>query len=163
MKITWEVDGIPVLNRSFARVGEHLSDLRPIWDDVQKDFWKIEAEQFKSEGAKGASGKWKALSRPYAKQKAQRYGVKTILRASDRLMDSLTGQTGDTVLIKEKNEFGIGTSLSYAMYHQRGGGRLPKRPVIDFSDTQKRTLSKGIQRDILTAMKRDPGIKLDIQ
>jgi phage gpG-like protein len=163
LNFKFEVEGVTILNRSFSRVNEHLSDLRPIWNTVQRDFWKIEDSAFKSEGAKGASGKWKALSRPYAKQKAQRYGVKTILRASDRLMQSLTSQTGDTILIKDKLEFGIGTSLPYAPYHQRGGGKLPKRPVIDFSESQKKDLTKAIQRDILAEMKRDSSIDLAIK
>lgn len=162
MNIRFEVEGVTILNRSFQRVGEHLEDLRPIWETVQRDFWKIEEAQFKSEGAKGAGGKWQALSRPYAKQKAQRHGVKTILRATDRLYSSLTGQTGDTLLFKEKQEFGIGTSVPYAKFHQTGAGKLPKRAVIDFSDSQKRDLSKAIQRDIITAMKRDPAINLEI-
>lgn len=164
MRITWEVEGVTILDRAFSRVGQHLSDLRPIWNEVQRSFWKIEDSQFKSEGAKGASGTWKPLSRPYAKYKAQRYGVKTILRASDRLYSSLTSQTGDTVLIKEKMEFGIGTSLPYAPYHQRGG-KMPKRPVIDFSDMQKRDLQKEMQKDILKEMRRDGAITraLDVE
>ena len=59
MKITFEVEGVQILNRSFQRIGQHLEDLRPIWETVQRDFWKIEDQQFKSEGAKGASGAWK--------------------------------------------------------------------------------------------------------
>lgn len=163
MKIEWSVEGVPILVRSFQRVGEHIDDLRPIWDNVERDFHQIEDSQFKSEGARGASGKWKPLSRPYAKRKAQRWGMQPILRASGRLEASLTGNTGDTVSFKEPQEFGIGTSVPYAGYHQRGGGRLPKRPVIDFSDSQKRDLQKSIQRDILVEMRRDSGIKLDIE
>lgn len=154
LNIKWEVEGVTILNRSFSRVNETLTDLRPIWDNVQREFWAIEDQQFKSENARGASGTWKPLTRPYAKRKAQRYGVKTILRASDRLYSSLTGQTGDTVLLKDPQEFGIGTSLKYAGYHQRGGGRLPKRPVIDFSENQKRDLMKGMQRDILKELRK---------
>lgn len=162
MNIRFEVEGEVLLNRSFQRVGDHLDDLRPVWETVQRDFWKIEESQFKSQGVKGAGGAWQALSRPYAKQKAQRHGAKTILRATDRLYGSLTSQTGDTLLFKEKQEFGIGTSVPYAKFHQTGGGKLPKRAVIDFSESQKRDLSKAIQRDILTAMKRDSGINLNI-
>lgn len=159
LKVTWTVEGVDILNRSFARMGENLSDLRPIWDSVQDEFWKVENENFKSENARGSSGTWKPLSRPYAKRKAQRYGVKTILRASDALYKSLTEKTGDTVLLKDKQEFGIGTSLEYARYHQRGGKKLPKRPVIDFSEAQKTQLAKGMQRDILKVM-RNTGLDI---
>lgn len=154
IRLTWEVDGVKQIDRSFSRVGQSLSDLRPIWDNVQKEFWQIEDEVFKSENARGASGKWQPLTRPYAKQKAQRYGVKTILRASDRLYESLTKKTGDTVLLKEPQEFGIGTSVPYAGYHQRGGKKLPKRPVIDFSESHKTRLTKTIQRDILKELRK---------
>lgn len=163
MNFSFTVEGKTILNRSFSRLGERLSDLRPIWDKVQRTFWDIEASQFKSEGAKGASGKWKPLSRPYAKRKAQRYGSQPILRATGRMEKSLTGKTSDTVLIKEAQSFGIGTSLDYAPFHQRGGKNLPKRPVIDFSEGSKRDLQKGIQRDILDEIKRDKAINLDIK
>lgn len=153
LRVTWEVEGVNILDRSFDRVNENITDLRPYWDNVQKEFWRIEEGQFKSENARGASGQWKPLSRPYAKRKAQRYGVKTILRASDRLQSSLAGQTGDTALFKDKMEFGIGTNLEYARYHQTGTKKMPKRPVIDFSESQKDELAKGLQRDILKAMR----------
>ncbi len=154
LRLKFEVEGVTLLNRDFSRMGETLSDLTPIWPNVQRGFQKIEASAFKSENARGASGKWKPLSRPYAKQKAQRYGVQPILRATGRLESSLTGETSDTVLFKQKQEFGIGTSLEYAKFHQRGGGNLPKRPVIDFSDGQKRELQKGMQKDILAEIRK---------
>lgn len=163
MNIKFTVEGVELLNRSFGRVNTRLSDLRPIWNNVQREFWKIENEQFASQGAKGAGGAWKPLTRPYAIQKAKRYGVKTILRASDALYHSLTGETGDTILLKDKQEFGIGTSLPYAPYHQRGGGRLPKRAVIDFSEIQKTRLTKSIQRDILAELKKDGAITNTLQ
>jgi phage gpG-like protein len=164
MKIVWEVEGVPILVRSFERLDRHVSDLRPVWDNAERRFHKLEDSQFKSEGARGESGKWKPLSRPYAVQKAKRYGVQPILRASGRMEAALTGHTGDSVVFKEPQEFGIGTSLAYAGYHQRGPGSLPKRPLIDPTDQDKRDFSKEIQRDILNEMRRDPAMKnLEVQ
>jgi phage gpG-like protein len=101
------------------------------------------------------------LSRAYAKQKVKRWGMKTILRASDRMYESLTRETADTILLKDPMEFSIGTSVEYAKFHQRGGGRLPKRPVIDWSESQKRELMKAMQRDILKEMRKAAGPLMD--
>ena len=132
--------------------------MRPVWDEVARELWDIEKQQFASEGGAGASGKWPELTLDYKAQKVKRYPGAKILQRTGAMYESLTGQTGDTVLIKEKQSFAIGSSLKYPPFHQRGDGNLPQRAVIDFSEEQKRKLQKGIQRGLLEIIKRDPSI-----
>lgn len=165
MRFTFEVAGVKEFDRAFNRVEGHISDLRPVWDRVEREFYRIERGQFDSEGSAGRSGKWKPLSRKYAKQKAQRYGVQPILRALGKMAASLTGKTSDTVLIKEKQDFGIGTRLFYAAFHQKGTDKMPAREPISFSDDSRRDLQKEIQKGLLEIIKGDRQItqSLDIE
>lgn len=156
---TFEVEGIPLFNRSFNRVQEHISDLRPVWDEVQTAFYRIENEQFKSEGARGGGGKWKRLSTTYAKRKAKLYPGMPILQATGRMYEALTSETADSAVVKTKDEFGIGTTLEYPHYHQKGTSKMPKRAPVDFGDQQKRDLQKSIQRGLLEIIKRDPTVR----
>jgi len=153
-RFTFELLGVPLFDRAFNRVSEHIRDLRPVWDHVEKVFYDIEEQQFRSEGARG-NGRWQALSPAYAKVKAKRYPGKPILQARGALYESLTRKTDNSVLQKDPEEFAIGTSLFYAQYHQTGGRKLPKRPPIDFSESQRRELTKGIQVGLLTLLRRD--------
>lgn len=163
MRFTFEVDGKKEFDRSFNRVRDHIEDLRPVWDGLEKIMYQIEGEQFKSEGAKGRSGKWKDLSKDYAARKAIDYPGKSILVRTGRLESSLTSKTGDSILIKEKQEFGFGTSLFYAVYHQTGTSKMPARPPISFADEQRMQMTKAIQKGLLKIMKGDSQIKLEVQ
>lgn len=155
MRISFEISGAKEFDRAFNRVGEHVSDLRPVWEHAEKAFYRLENEQFKSEGAKGRSGKWKELTRPYAERKAIDYPGQPILRRTGRLEKSLTGHTADSVLVKDKLEFGIGTNLFYAAFHQEGTSKMTARPPISFSDDQRTVLTKEIQKGLLKVMKAD--------
>jgi phage gpG-like protein len=163
MRFTFEIDGIKEFDRSFNRVEEHIKDLRPVWDAVERTFYDIEKEQFASEGSAGRGGKWKALSPAYLKRKEKQYPGTKILERTGKMRDALTQKTGDTVLVKTPDEFGIGTSLPYAGYHQRGGKRLPKREIVSFSDDNRRTMQKAMQKEFLTIMRKDGQIKLDVK
>lgn len=154
MRFSIIVDGIPQFDRAFNRVSETVNDLTPVWKAIEREFHKIEREQFDSEGARGASGKWKPLKPKYQKIKARNYPGKRILERTGKLRRSLTGETADTVSNIRSDNAEFGTSLPYALAHQRGSGRLPKREVISFSDAQKRRMMKGIQRELLMLIKR---------
>ena len=158
-KFTFEVEGQQQVVRSFNRVTDHISDLRAVWDYVQPELYKIIDENFKSEGARGGSGKWKPLSPAYAKRKAKLYPGKPILQATGRMYAALTGVTGDSLVVKSKDEFAIGTSLEYPSYHQRGTNRMPKRPPVDLGETQKRDVQKAVQKGLLDLIKSDPTVR----
>lgn len=157
-RIRFEVDGKAEFDRTFSRLDENFSDLTDIWDDVRDAFWEIEKDQFYTQGKAGASGAWKELSPAYEAQKINKYGtlalLSGILRATGALYESLTRQTEHTVYEKSKDEMVIGSNLERGKFHQRGGGRLPQRKVIDFSDKQKKELQKTIQRSLARKIRR---------
>ena len=147
MRVEITVEGSNQLIASFAQVEKGL-DFRELgtWDAVASEFYKIEKEQFDSEGGAGKSGKWKALKPEYAKRKQKKWGNVPILHASGEMMRSLTSRNAPgAVLEKTADELTLGTTIPYAGYHQRGSKRLPKRPPVDPTDAQVDRLSKVIQ------------------
>jgi phage gpG-like protein len=145
MKIEVTLEGTNELKAAFAMVEKGATDLRELgtWKAVGSEFYKIEKEQFDSEGS-GPSGKWKALSSGYAAIKAKKWGSVRILQASGRMYKSLTSKGGDSVFEETAQELTIGTSVSYAGFHQSGTRKMPKRPPIDLGQPQLDRLSKVI-------------------
>jgi phage gpG-like protein len=140
------INGVEVLNRAFNRIDEQITDLRSIWPAVAEVFYKAEKDQFDTQGAAGASGKWAPLSQAYKKFKEQHFPGEPILQREHSLVESLTSAEGlDSVFRPEPDQLTIGTRAPYARAHQEGRGRLPRRPVISLTETQKREMQKAIQ------------------
>jgi phage gpG-like protein len=150
MKFTVEVEGLDELLRAFAGVEKGMLDFRDLgtWDAVQFEFYRIEKEQFQSEGSAGKSGKWKQLSSPYKERKQRQYGDVPILTRTGRLYRSLTSSGGDSVVEKRPLEMVLGSKVPYAGYHQSGTGRMPKREPISVTPEQEQQLMKPIQRHL---------------
>lgn len=153
VEVYFEIDGDVQLARSISRFSENVKDLRPAFWNITKLFWNIEKQQFDTEGGHGSGG-WQALSPKYEEWKARNYPGKPILQRSGRLMQSLTGQTGDTVKQMEPLLLRLGTSVEYAIYHQQGTSRgLPKRKPIELTESDKQAWVKEIQRWLVNMAK----------
>lgn len=140
IRFTAEIAGTVQLDRAFNRVNEHISDFRNFWPGVITAFYELETEQFQSEGAKGASGKWTPLSPAYKEFKEREFPGQTILRREDALFESMTSPDAlDSILRPEKDELVIGTGLPYALAQHE------KRPIISLTEDNKRKLVKSIQ------------------
>lgn len=145
-----EVDGIEVLNRGFNRIDQIISDFRPIWPNVAQEIYGINQEQFDSEGGKGASGKWAALSPAYKRWKEVHYPGLPILQREQDLMSSLTDpEAPDAIYLPGRDELVVGTKDEKALAHHRGLGHLPARPIFSFSEQQKRRIQKAIQAGLV--------------
>lgn len=154
-RFTASVDGIPVLDRAFIRVEERISDFRFLWPSFAAEFYAIEREQFASEGAKGASGKWAPLSPAYKAHKELTYPNMPILQATTALYQSLTGSdAADSVFRPEADQLTIGSRAPYGTAHQRGAGSLPSRPPISLTEADKRRLTKAIQLPLVQFIRK---------
>lgn len=154
MRITGSVDGVEVMDRAFNRVTERISDFRFLWPSLATEFYAIEREQFASEGAHGASGKWAALSPAYKRWKTVKYPSMPILQATGALMQSMTSpDASDSVFRPEADHLTIGSKAPYATAHQRGSG-LPARPVISLTEADKKRLTKAIQLPLVGFIRR---------
>lgn len=144
LKFSATVEGVEILNRAFNRVEESISDFRPLWPAVAQEFYAIEREQFDTEGAAGASGKWAALSPAYKRWKEINYPGQPIMKLENTLFESLTDPEAlDAIFRPGKDELVIGSKTPYARrQHQT-------RPLISMSESQKRRLQKAIQRGLV--------------
>jgi phage gpG-like protein len=132
---SFEVDGEAQVSLAIGRMIRAVDDMRPFAPAFQSAFRNVELQQFAGAGV-GPGGKWAALSEPYATRKRARWGNKPILRASDALYAALTGDS--SLMVAEPRLLVFGTATDYGMYHQRGGGSLPRRKVIDVSPAQQK-------------------------
>lgn len=149
IQFTATVEGVETLNRAFNRVEEFISDFRTIWPDVATEFYAIEREQFNSEGAVGASGKWAPLSPGYKKWKEVNYPGQPIMRRDNTLFESLTDrEAADAIFRPGKDELVIGSRSPYARKQHR------TRPLISMSESQKRRIQKAIQRGLVEFTRR---------
>jgi hypothetical protein len=144
IRFTASIQGVEVLDRAFNRVDQEISDFRNFWPGVITTFYDIETQQFHTEGASGASGKWTPLSPAYKLFKEREFPGKTILRREDALYESMTGPDAlDSVVRPERDELAIGTANPLGAIHQR------TRPIISLNEESKRRLVKSIQQRLV--------------
>lgn len=150
IRFTAEVAGFEVLNRGFNRLDQSISDFRGIWPNVAAEIYAINSEQFDSEGSRGASGKWAALSAAYAKYKVVAFPGQPILQAEGHMIASLTDpEAADAVYSPGRMELIIGSKDPKARAHHLGLGNLPARPIFSFTEERKRRLQKAIQKGLV--------------
>jgi phage gpG-like protein len=141
--ITAHLDGVEIVSRRLDAVAARLRDARPAWPVVLATFQAITRQAFASEGATTAAGTWPELAPSTIKERERLgYGPRPILRRSGVLEESLTGHTGDTILVEEATYFGIGTAVPYVVFHQSLAPRskLPRRAVVSLTTDQKHEL-----------------------
>ena len=135
------------MDRGIARFAEGVTDYRPIWPVIEDDFYAMEKDQFRSEGAEGGE-RWQELSAEYAEWKEARYPGKAILERTGDLKASLTsGSDPNAVKIEKRKMLTLGSKIPYAIYHQSPKPRkvLPRRPEIMLSEEFKRGAMHHIQ------------------
>lgn len=154
ISFSFSVDGVETFSRAFNRIEAYISDFRNVWPNVAKEFYSIEREQFQSEGAKGASGKWAKLSPNYEKFKVIKFPGAPILQATHSLVDAMTSPDAlNSVFIPGKEELVIG-GKGHGIFHQRGSARMPARPPISMTDESKRRLQKAIQLPLVQFIRK---------
>lgn len=140
--------GEDILERELLRSAERAVMAQPAWEAIIEAMQKDTAEQFDSQGG-AQSGGWAPLSPLTIANKARLNLRPEILRATDRMMNSFTGETGDTIKDVLPFEFSWGTEVPYATFHQSGTSKMPQRRIIDFTEAQKVKYTKILQRYII--------------
>jgi len=158
VELYYEVDGDVQMARSLSRFGEGVKDMRPAFKQIMDAFFQIEKKQFESEGSYGSGG-WESLSPNYEAWKSRNFPGASILQRTRRMVQSLTGETSDTVKVMNPKDFRVGTRVPYAGYHQTGTGRMPRRPVIELTESDKREWIKIVQRWLVN-MAKQAGLRM---
>lgn len=151
--LTVTVDGQTRIKVQLRRFSSAASDMRPGFERIADWFADEERRLFDSEGSAYPPG-WPALSPRYADWKRRRVGNKPILEFTGRLRRSLTRRPFGQEFIS-RDTLTVGTDVPYARYHQRGTGRLPRRPpLIKQNRAVKTRLTKMLQEHLLSEMER---------
>lgn len=128
LELTVSLPGLQALTVALSRLRTDIADWRPFWEQrFAPFFYRQTLENFVLEGA-GTGGRWAPLSPAYAVWKARHFPGTGILVRSGALKASLTSaQAPGAVFRAGPTSLEIGTSVPYAMAHQRGGARLRRR------------------------------------
>lgn len=126
-----EIEVLPLkrLADKVKKLGDKISDLRPLFEQLSAVFYKSEKQIFQLRGP----GRYKDLSDDYAIAKQRKFGFKyPILFATGELAASLLdrGNKGSVNII-ERRFMAIGTSIDHAVYHHSKLPRsiIPRRPL----------------------------------
>lgn len=153
MKI--ETFGLKQLSRDLLRLRDNAQDMTPAYDDVHQYLLRIQNLQFSTQGQ--FSGRWQPLAPSTVRSKAAAGLDPRILHATLRLRKSMTqANHPDHVYQVNPNGFTFESAVPYAVYHQRGApeNNLPKRRVVEFSETVKRRVMKILQEHLMSGVRR---------
>lgn len=139
--------GNAALTRRLSAMQTAVADMTPVWGVLRNRFVATMAMEFA--GQRSASGKWKPLSPAYGAWKAQHYGGKPILQRTGELYGSLTGDLA--IDIREPQMMVLGTDVSYARFHQTGTKKMPARPIIDLSESERMTWVELILQHLMAS------------
>jgi hypothetical protein len=136
--------GFTSLRESFKRIG----------DSYRKDVKLI----FNKKQPRDPSLRWKPLSPAYAERKRKKFGNKPILRATDRLYKSMINRENpENIQNIKRDSAEYGTSVPYAIYHDKIGTPRQKIPLRNFSipsDITVKGWTRLISADIKGQLKK---------
>lgn len=133
LRLDVTIEGEQQARFGLARMAENVSDFRPFWIDYfAPRFYADIRENFEVEGHRVLDAGWAPLSPSYAAWKESQVGsIPGILQFTYALMESVTDERAPGAIFDpQPDALDIGTSIEYAMQHQRGTDRLPARPFL---------------------------------
>jgi phage gpG-like protein len=149
MRVHVEVLGDVVLSRTFLRVGENATDLRPALAAIFRDWEDRVDKQFSSEGS-AMGTPWEPLADSTLAQKAAGGYPPDILIRTGALRASFKGGS-DHVSDIRRDGGEWGTTDPKALFHQHGTSRMPARPVFKLDEPARREAMRTLQRHIFGA------------
>ena len=133
------------IQAKYKKQAEKITDFKDLWDEIIKDFGKIEILVFASRGAY-AGVTWKPLSKRYMKQKQKKYAGKGLLVRTGTLRSRMI--KGGWPL-KTKNKLIISVAHNVTTPKQ-----LEKRPLINYNFTVahrwEKIVSKWLEKQVST-------------
>lgn len=102
------------LIKDFQEVKRLTLDMRSPFEAFVRVWFRSERQVFREHGIP----RWKRLSPTYRRWKAMHYPGKPIMRRTDRLWESLTRRTSDTVIRVGPRSLQLGTRVPYSRFHQ---------------------------------------------
>lgn len=133
---------------ALARAGK--IDFRPTLNVIGKGYRKEVEMIFSKQQPRGEGMRWPQLNQDYAEWKAKHFPGKPMLVRTGALKRSMvTEGAGGNITVISKTGAVFGSSISYGIYHDQGGTRLPQRNFSEPSDRRRNIWVKQIQDDII--------------
>ena len=148
MRIDFDIFGEEQLSRELLRFSSHAGNAAPAFHKIAEDMREQIGEQFESEGGRGSGG-WAPLKESTLAAKAARGLDSHILQATHSLMESLTGTGGDHIERVTDDSLLFGSSVAYGKFHQKGTSKMPARKPVDFTELDRRSFIRTLQRYIV--------------
>ena len=118
---------------------DRAKNLRPVWPKVADDWARMNKRTFQRDGASSGWSKWKPINLEWAQWKSTHGFDSAILRQTGTLRNSLINRADGNFLFKPTNQnVRLGTTVSYAGFHQKGRGVIKREPIREDSEAQKR-------------------------
>jgi phage gpG-like protein len=152
MRIQLQIENEQILDREISRFSNGAQDFRIIAPTLLVTIRDIVREQFAAQG-RGLTGRWRKLSERYRKAKEKKYPGQPILRASDKMFNSLMSRTQYSIVSLRKTELIYGTRVPYASYHQNGTPKMARRPIIDLREQDRDRIIKAVQARLVRLTK----------
>jgi len=129
------------IEADLLKVGMRSEALEPVWESLHEDLLAIERLQFESEGEHCESGKWSPLSKKTRKP-ADAAGI---LRSTDALFESLAETGPGHIWAAGRTGWLFGSNVPYGHFHASGTSRMPKRPPISLTRTERAAILRKIR------------------
>lgn len=136
------IEGVQEVVLEMDNLVRRSSNLTEPFQRFQKH-WFDSIDQVFADG--GDPVEWPALSPAYESRKAVAFPGQPIMRASDRLYESLTSQTSDTIWKVGPRHIEFGSRVPYFEYHQQGTPTMDARPVLVLTDDAADQLVEMVQ------------------
>lgn len=125
-------------------------DLRPVLKVVGIGYRKEVKQIFDKQQPRAEGLRWPQLDEKYAAQKEREFPGQNILVRTGSLIESMTreGADGNISIIGKKGAI-FGSSISYGIYHDIGGEKIPRRNFSEASERRKKIWLDQIERSII--------------
>lgn len=144
VQVTFEMFGEKQFEREILRVGERADDARPLFMKLADDWVRWNDIQFNSEGAR-ASGGWEPIKPATLIAKLRKGLDPRILHATGALRDALTDK-GNIDITDSWMHLKIPDEVEeYGRYHQAGTSNMPRRRPLEFTEADRRVMTRRIQ------------------
>lgn len=159
LRLSYTAPGFAGIAVELSRFATEVSDFRPYWNTTFKDRWREwMLDIFRSQGAATGQG-WAPLTPTYAIWKAEHFSHEGILVRLGSLSGSLINpdRSGLGVWRPTPSAIEVGTTVRYAIWHQKGTRRrdgrqrMVARPILRPTPTFMNALGKGLQTFVAVA------------
>jgi hypothetical protein len=156
VKISFQVHGQKEISRAFDDYGLQINNLTVPLGRMGDEIIKNVRQQFNSQGVEGLGAPWAPLSARYAAWKLAHFGPKPILVATGDMKRAALNKATAIRVTPRRLVYEIQDDK--AGYHQDGTVHMPARPIVAFSEVQRRRAVDRVFSRWLNEVKKEAGL-----